>query len=476
MSPYAFWSIVFLLAYGVWLLFLTVRSWIQPTGNPENFFLAGKKVGLVSTILTFWATYISAAAIIGGAGYYYLHGIGNFYFAVSAYIILAIISGTLGRRLWKLSREHPEVRSPIQLYLRSYKSPALEVFFVVVSLYCMVPYIATQITGVARLLEGALGLPYAPTAACALLVIYLYSESGGIKNIIKTDVVQSIMTLLGCFGVVVAFLWANWSLDFSAFLTDVDAVHEESLLSIPGPNGLYTAPVLIGISILLSFGAISMTHNAQRFMMAESEKSLKTLMFIFPVIGAVTTAMAGILGLGGAVVYPDLESGDQIIGTITANAPAIIGAMATIGIIAATMSTADSILLSVGFIVSEQRYRGQKDVPPKRILKIHRWFTLGISVFALIASIQPELVAELVFGAFGGMLQLTPAMIVGIYHKNPSKWIATASAGSGLIVLASSASDFYASSAFGSLPGYLSGFLAAALIACISFCIKRTKQ
>ncbi|MEM9026160.1 MAG: hypothetical protein AAGB06_04415, partial [Verrucomicrobiota bacterium] len=374
-----------------------------------------------------------------------------------------------GRRFWRLSREYPEVRSPIQLYLRSYNSGVLEVFFVIVTLYCMVPYIATQITGIARLLEGALGLPYAPTAAAALAVIYLYSESGGIKNIIKTDVVQSLMTILGCFGVVVAFLWAHWSLDFPAFLADVDTVHEESLLDIPGPNGLYTLPVLIGIAIMLSFGGISMAHNAQRFMMAESEKSLKVLMFVFPIMGIATTAMAGILGLGGAVIFPNLESGDQVIGTITASVPAIIGAMATIGIIAATMSTADSILLSVGFIVSEQRFRGRADVAPKKILNIHRWFTLGISAFALIASIKPELVTELVFGAFGGMLQLTPAMIVGIYHKNPSKWLGAASAIAGLVILIASTSSVYQESPFSSLPGYFSGFIAACLIAALNF-------
>ena len=122
----------------------------------------------------------------------------------------------------------------------------------------------------------------------------------------------------------VAFLWTNWSLDFSAFLADVDAVHEDSLLGLPGPKGLYTAPMLIGIVILLSFGGVSMAHNAQCLMMAKDEKFLKILMFAFPFMAIATTVMAGILGLGGAVVFPGLESGDQVIGKVTASVPAII--------------------------------------------------------------------------------------------------------------------------------------------------------
>lgn len=472
MTPYATWALIFLAGYAFWLLFLALRSFRNPESSAENFFLAGKKVGLISTILTFWATYISAAAIIGGAGYYYIHGIGSLYFAVFSYTILAIISGTVGRQMWKRSREHPETRSPIQLYLKAYNSSWLEVAFVLIALYCMVPYIATQITGIARLLESALNLPYELTAAGALIVIFLYSESGGIKNIIRTDVVQSVMTLVGCFGVVVAFLWMHWDLDISAFLTDVDAVHEESLLQVPGPKGLYTFPVLLSIAILLSFGGISMAHNSQRFMMAGNQKYLRILMFVFPFMGIATTGMAGILGLGGAVIFPDLESGDQVIGAITASVPAIIGAMATIGIIAATMSTADSILLSVGFIVSEQVYRGKKDVPAKRILTIHRIFTFGISIFAFIASIKPELVTELVFGAFGGMLQLAPAMILGLYHNNPSKWIAAGSVAAGWGVMLGSSSEIYKSSVLAMFPGYFSGFMAAVLVVLLQMLIR----
>ena len=475
-TAYSIWALIFLAAYGIWLLFLAVRSVCSPESSAENFFLAGKKVGLLPTILTFWATYISAAAIIGGAGYYYIHGIGNLYFAVLSYVILAIIAGTIGRQMWKRSREHPNTRSPIQLYLKSYNCSWLEIAFVLITLYCMVPYIATQITGIARLLEGALNLPYAPTAAGALLIIFLYSESGGIKNIIRTDIVQSIMTILGCLGVVIAFLWMHWNLDFSAFLADVDAVHEESLLGLPGPKGLYTFPMLLSIAILLSFGGISMAHNSQRFMMAGEQKYLRILMFVFPFMGIVTTGMAGILGLGGAVIFPELASGDQVIGAITASVPAIIGAMATIGIIAATMSTADSILLSVGFIVSEQAYRGKKDVPTKRILTIHRVFTLGISLFAFIASIKPELVTELVFGAFGGMLQLAPAMILGLYHKNPSKWIGAGSVAAGWAVMLGSSTKIYKSSILEMFPGYFSGFLAASLVIAVQLFLKGKKE
>ena len=81
----------------------------------------------------------------------------------------------------------------------------------------------SAITGFARLIESAIGLPYLWTAASAITIIFLYSESGGLKNIIQTDVLQSLMTIIGCTGLVISFLWIYWNFDLIRFIEDVDA-------------------------------------------------------------------------------------------------------------------------------------------------------------------------------------------------------------------------------------------------------------
>ena len=464
MTSFQLWASAFLLIYLGYLLFLTIKSFRSPPLEPGAFFLANKSVKFLPSLLTFWATYFSAAALIGGAGYYYIHGVGNFLFASLGYIILAVIAGTLGKRLWRMSREFPDARSPIQLYLKHFKSPGLELLFVVVSLACMVPYLAAQITGFARMLESSLGLPYVLTAAVALVVIYVYSESGGLSNIIKTDVIQASLTIGGCLAVTVVFIGIYWDFDLSRFLADVEAAKSPSLLSLPGPEGLYSPVTIIGLALLISLGATPMAHNAQRFMIVKDEKYLTIMMYIFPFMGFMLTAIAGFLGLGGASIFPGLESGDQIIGEIMGTVPAMLGALALVGVICATMSTADSILLSIGFIVSEHWYREKGEVSKRGILKLNRWFTLSIAIFAFIASIKPELVSELAFNAFAGMLQLAPAMIAGIYLPQiGAKW-AGASGLTGLTVLVVSKFGWLTFLIPPSFPGYLSGFIAASAV------------
>ena len=125
-ASFKVWSTLLLLGYIAWLVFLTIRSWSQQKGDRTDFFLAGKSVRLIPSLFTFWATYFSAGAVIGAAGYFYIHGIGNLIFSCCAYIIIGILTGTAGKRLWKEARQYPDLRSPIQLFLRNYRSPFLE--------------------------------------------------------------------------------------------------------------------------------------------------------------------------------------------------------------------------------------------------------------------------------------------------------------------------------------------------------------
>ena len=459
MTDFQIWTTIFLLLYLGWLLFLTIRAYRSPAKGLGEFFLAGKSVAFLPSLLTFWATYFSAAGLIGAAGYYYIHGVGNFIFAVLGYLILAVVAGTMGKRMWRLSREHPNTRSPIQLYLKAFNSPKLELLFIAVTLVCMVPYLAAQITGFARTLESSLGLPYIVTAAIALVVIYIYSESGGLANIIKTDVLQASLTIIGCISVTIVFVGLYWAFDGVQFFADVDAAADPSLWSLPGPNGLYSTTNIIGLALLISLGATPMAHNAQRFMIVKEERYLTAMMYIFPFMGLMLTIIAGTLGLGGAAMFPGLSSGDQIIGEVMAAVPAILGALTLVGVICATMSTADSILLSIGFIASEHWYRKDEKVSDRRILRLNRWFTLSIAVFAFIASVRPELVAELAFNAFGGMLQLAPSMFAGLYLPYVgAKW-ATASSVAGLAVLLGWKAGWLVSLIPSDFPGYMAGFL-----------------
>lgn len=432
-DPFKTWSMVLLVAYIGWLLLLSIRSSRRPKGDPADFFLAGKSVGRIPSLLSFWATYFSAAAVIGAAGYFYIHGIGNLIFSCSAYTIMGISTATVGKKLWREARSFPHLHSPIQLFLRSYHSPLLEWCAVLITLVLLVPYLAAQITGLSRLMEGAFNLPYFLSASGALAIIYLYSETGGLKNIIKSDVVQALMTLIGIFSVAAILLYRHWRFNLIEFLRDVDKVSEPSLLSLPGPTGLYTVSTLLAISLFLSLGTLGMPHMAKRYIIVNDQSTLTMMAWIFPFMGFALILVSGTVGLGGAVQFPGLTGGDTIIGRVAATAPGILGAMALVGIIAATMSTADSLLLTFGFIVTEQVHRGQHQRETGRIYRFNKWFTLAVAILAYAGSVKPlALVADLAFISFSAITQLVPVFLAGLYELKLRVGFALCSIASGI--------------------------------------------
>ena len=90
--------------------------------------------------------------------------------------------------------------------------------------------------------------------------------------------------------------------------------------------------------------------------------------------------------------------------------------MALVGIIAATMSTADSLLLTFGFIVTEQVHRGRRQREIGKVYRFNKWFTLAVAILAYAGSVRPlALVADLAFVSFSAITQLVPVFIAGLY-------------------------------------------------------------
>lgn len=407
------WTVLAICLYVGWLIYLTYQHRKEPRTSSNEYYLAGRNVKRGSGLLTFFASYFSAGTVIGAVGYFYGHGIGTLVFAVPAYVLMGYLVLTAGRRLWERSRKNPEIRSPIQLIFRPYRTiPTVEWIAVLLMFLFLIPYLALQITALSRLLNAMFGVEYTVAAVGTLAIILLYTDLGGLKSVIKSDSFQAIITLVGFTFVAVYFVGDGWSFEPAEFVSDVRGVEEGALLGLPGPNGFYTASTLFIFALAFGAVTISQPQLVKRVMVVRERKFLRTMGYWFPVLGVVLIVLTGFLGLGGAVLYPGIESGDMVVGEILAHVPGILGAFTLIGIVAATMSTGDSLLLVFGLMLSEQL---GLESDGKRLL-VGRWSAVLITVLALIASLDPpQLVADLSVLSFTGTIQMVPAFLVGIY-------------------------------------------------------------
>ena len=122
-------------------------------GGVEDFFLYGRKAGLVVLYLTVVATYHSAFAFLGSGGFFYTHGVG-FWVAGAWTVLTGAITYVLGTRIWALGKKFGYI-TPADLVADFYESEAVRVVVAIVSVLFTILYIQVQAQGLGYILSAA---------------------------------------------------------------------------------------------------------------------------------------------------------------------------------------------------------------------------------------------------------------------------------------------------------------------------------
>ncbi|MDE2793643.1 MAG: hypothetical protein OXL34_02390, partial [Gemmatimonadota bacterium] len=130
------------------------------------------------------------------------------------------------------------------------------------------------------------------------------------------------------------------------------------LLSLPGPEGFFTPGMWVGMTIALSFGIIFQPHMMIRYFTAASGRTLKILGATTPIYLMTLFIPAAFVGLGGALILPDLASPDRVFPELLFQyAPPWLTGLILAGATAAAMSTLDSILHSNMTVLTRDVYQ-----------------------------------------------------------------------------------------------------------------------
>lgn len=211
-------------------------------------------------------------------------------------------------------------------------------------------YAAAQFKAGSKALHVLFGWDYSTGAIIGAVMVFLYCMAGGIRASIWTDAAQSFvmiiaMTLLFVFGV--QTLGGP-----SAFLGELQQISPGYLSLFPEELGL-SNPVNGGLFILGWFfaglGVVGQPHIMVRFMSMDSSRNInKVRLYYYSWFTAFYAITIGV-GMVARLIIPDSGSFDpelalpMIAGELLS--PFLVG-LVLAGLFAATMSTADSQILS----------------------------------------------------------------------------------------------------------------------------------
>jgi solute:Na+ symporter, SSS family len=392
----------------------------------SGYFLAGKNLGFTALFFTLYATQYSGNTIVGYAptayrtGFSWLQSISFMTIIIGIYLLFA-------PRLYVISKRHGFVTPTDWLQFR-FKSNAVTLLSIFLMLWGLGNYLLEQLVAIGHAVAGMTGgtIPYQIAVVAFVLVMLIYEWMGGMKAVAYTDVMQGLVLMIGIFAFVFGSLYLVGG-NFSE-VTKFIAENEPAKVAVPR---LESSINWFSMLLLVGFGASIYPHAVQRIYSAQSERTLKRSFARMAWMPPITTGLVFIVGIIGIMLFPGLdESGsEQLVGAMANKIAAInsfyywIMVLFFGGIVAAIISTADSVLLSFSSMISNDVYG--KFINPhasdyKKVMIGKIGGIVAVILLLWIAWYPPGTLYEIFVLKFELLVQVFPAFILGLYWKRLS--------------------------------------------------------
>ena len=432
------------LAIAVYLIaMLGVGVWFSKRNNSvDDFYLGGRKLGPFVTAMSAEASDMSSWLLMGLPGVAYLSGL-----AEASWTAIGLAVGTylnwliVARRIRRYSHQIDAITVP-QFFSKRWgdERNLLSAIAAVVIMIFFVPYLASGFSACGKLFASLFGINYVSAMLISAAVIVIYTVMGGFLAASFTDLVQSIIMTVAL--VVVLGFGVAQAGGMEAVMDNARSLAGYlSLVNIHDPATGGSAPYsLLTICSLLAWGLgyFGMPHILVRFMAIRDEKELtlsRRIAAVWVVISMTVAVCIGMIGnsVSKAGHIPTLEgSASETIIVQIANLLSTYGWLAAIvaglilaGILAATMSTADSQLLAASSAFSEnllQDVFGMK-LTPKQTMLVARGTVICIAIIAVFLASDPNssvfAIVSFAWAGFGATFG--PAILCALFWKRSNR-------------------------------------------------------
>lgn len=336
-------------------------------GTKGDYYLASRSVSPALAGLSAVATNNSGYMFIGVIGYTYAVGLASIWLMVGWIAGDFLASLFVHRRLRVATARTGQASfGAVIANWTGVDMPLWRRLAAMITVVFLGAYAAAQIAAGGKALQGVLGWDRTTGAWIVAVMVLSYSIAGGIRASIWTDVAQSFvmiaaMLLLTIAGVVAlggpAATVEAWRAIPGFF--DLTPSH----LALPGLSGM----ILFVIGWLFAgLSVIGQPHIMVRFMALDSPRSIGVARAWYYGFFIAFYALATLAGMLARVHLPDLGALDPEMALPTMAvkllSPLMVGVILA-GIFAATMSTADSLVLSCSSAITHDLLPGRMEHP-----------------------------------------------------------------------------------------------------------------
>jgi len=407
-----FWLLALGGLYALILVFITLRSW-RRTRDAQDYILAGSNIGVALGFLTFSATLFSTFTLLGMPDFFRTHGVGAWIFLAVSDGAMAFLIVWFGFRLRRRAAQRG-FRGVAGLLADVYGSRWAGVIYFGAIFIFLTPYVAIQIRGIGIFMSGTFPglLPLWAWASLVVIALVIYSEIGGLRAIIYSDAMQGLLLLLVTW--IIAFACIDSMGGVRAMFDEVRVVNE-ALLSVPGPQNLFTLQFLIASFLAIMLLPVTQPQLTTRIVIMRDMNGMKMMAVALAIFAMLVILPTAAIGMYGAVNHANVPAAEFLAQTLVLERATVLGAAVAIGLMAAAMSTADSQIFALG---SELRslLTGSESSMLLRTKAAILIFALSALLFSIVSSDQLVLLARV---SFAGTSLLAPVIGAGILLQRP---------------------------------------------------------
>lgn len=392
--------------FGVAAMFLIIAfvGWrsSKKVKNINDFTLAGSGLGKIQAGFSMAATEFGGSSLIGAMALCYSIGVAGAWWDWSAVPALIILGLFFAEKI-KL----PNLVTITDFFEKRYNYPTK-----LMASFMHILAIATQISAQfmvgAVALNGIFGVPKTVGILISVIFALVYTMSGGLLSVVNTDVVQFIM-IIG--SILIALPISIYHAGgFEGLATRL----QQGFLSF----GNIDFKTVISWCLFCFFTYATSQHYIQR-VFASKDKSTAKFAFVFTgVMYIIYGLIISLIGVCIVVLIPNLSDPNTGYTMLIKNfMPSGIAGLILGGIFAASMSTADSMILAASTLFVNDIYTPliAKNKETKNSLVTIRIVTLIVCVVSVIISMFMDNIVDIMY--LGGLFYSTSVffpLIIGM--------------------------------------------------------------
>lgn len=409
-------DLIIIIGYLVGITLLGLWVGRRSTDSSEGYFLAGRGLGWVSIGLALFATNISTTQIIGCASASYAGQIGDAGNFECLAPLCLILLGLVFAPFYFSSRV-----STLPEFLEKRFNPQCRTILAVMAvLAALFIHIGVSLYAGATVVQTFIPSLSVTNAILIVSVItVIYTVFGGLKGVVVTESVQTVLLLLGSLAVLLFGLKALGehgihSLD--AVRAAARTPEQMSLIRTEGGYSWYA--MLLGYPVLGIWYWCSDQTIVQRVLGARSQKDAQNGAIFCGMLKLLPLFLMVIPGVFAYILFKDQigDHNDQALPVMILNLlPEGLRGLVIAGLLAALMSTVAGALNSVGTLVSVdivQRLR--PSTSDHQLVRIGQW-TAAIGMLIAIAwSLQGDKFGG-IFGGINSMIAVLAPPISAVF-------------------------------------------------------------